>query len=134
MSRLKLFFFNTIILTFTSLLMSGVGLFFNVYVANKLGSEGAGIFELIMSIFTFMTTFANSGISLAATRIVAEELDGNHGTCLKLAMRKCILYSLCFGLLACFVLLLSSRLLLFCSFTWQSNLLPFIYDGNQYAI
>jgi len=36
-----------------------------------------GIFELIMSIFTFATTFANSGISLAATRIVAEELDGN---------------------------------------------------------
>lgn len=38
-----------------------------------------GIFELIMSIYTFAITFANSGISLAATRIVAEELDGNGG-------------------------------------------------------
>lgn len=38
-----------------------------------------GIFELIMSIFAFATTFANSGISLAATRIVAEEIDGNTG-------------------------------------------------------
>lgn len=38
-----------------------------------------GIFELIMSIYTFALTFANSGISLAATRIVAEELDGNSG-------------------------------------------------------
>lgn len=37
-----------------------------------------GIFELIMSIYTFATTFANSGISLAATRIVAEEIDGNN--------------------------------------------------------
>ena len=39
-----------------------------------------GIFELIMSIYAFAITFANSGISLAATRIVAEELDGNSGT------------------------------------------------------
>ena len=38
-----------------------------------------GIFELIMSIYAFAITFANSGISLAATRIVAEELDGNSG-------------------------------------------------------
>ena len=45
--------------------------------------KGLGIFELIMSIFTFATTFANSGISLAATRIVAEELDGNTGKRLK---------------------------------------------------
>ena len=52
-------------------------MFFSVYVANKLGSEGAGIFELIMSIYTFAITFANSGINLAATRIVSEELDGN---------------------------------------------------------
>ncbi len=41
MSRLKLFLFNTVILTFTSLFMSLISMFFNVYVANKLGSEGA---------------------------------------------------------------------------------------------
>ncbi len=58
-------------------------MFFSVYVANKLGSEGSGIFELIMSIFTFATTFANSGISLAATRIVSEEIDGNSGIRIK---------------------------------------------------
>lgn len=109
MSRLRLFLFNIIILTLTSLFMSGVSMFFNIYVANKLGSEGAGIFELIMSIFTFATTFANSGISLAATRIVSEELDGNGGAGLKIAMRKCIIYSLCFGILACILLSLSAN-------------------------
>ena len=77
MNRLKNFLFNTMILTFTSLFMSLINMFFSVYVANKLGSEGAGIFELIMSIYTFAITFANSGINLAATRIVSEELDGN---------------------------------------------------------
>ena len=76
-----------------------------------------GIFELIMSIYTFGTTFANSGISLAATRIVSEELDGNSGRGLKIAMRKCILYSLCFGLIALILLWVSARLLFFCAFT-----------------
>lgn len=73
-----------------------------------------GIFELLMSIYTFAITFANSGISLAATRIVSEELDGNNGKNLKLAMRKCILYSLFFGLIALVLLFISARLLFFC--------------------
>ncbi len=42
-----------------------------------------GIFELLMSVYTFMITFANSGISLAATRIASEELDGNSGRRIK---------------------------------------------------
>ncbi len=75
MKRLKLFIFNTIILTLTSLFMSFVNMFFSVYVAKTLGSEGSGIYELLMSIFGFGITFANSGISLASTRITSEELD-----------------------------------------------------------
>lgn len=57
--------------------MSLINIFFSIYIAKKLGSEGAGVFELIMSVYTFGITFANSGISLAATRITSEELDGN---------------------------------------------------------
>ena len=41
MNRLKRFLLNTVILTLTSLFMSSVNMFFSVYVANKLGSEGA---------------------------------------------------------------------------------------------
>jgi len=62
-----------------------------------------------MSIFTFATTFANSGISLAATRITSEELDGNGGKGLRVAMKKCILYSLFFGFIAMGLLFLSAR-------------------------
>lgn len=89
--------------------MGLINIFFDIYIANKLGSEGAGIFELIMSIFTFATTFANSGISLAATRITSEELDGNGGKGLKIAMKKCILYSLFFGFIAFILLCLSAN-------------------------
>ena len=88
MNRFKLFLFNTIILTLTSILIRAIDMFFSVYVANKIGSEGSGLFELIMSIYLFATTIANAGISLAATRIVAEEVDTNGSSGVTIAMRK----------------------------------------------
>ena len=67
MRRAKLFFINGIILTSTSLLMRGIGLIFNIYVANQVGSETLGIFSLIMSIYMFAITVATSGIGTACT-------------------------------------------------------------------
>lgn len=104
MNRFKRFVMNTIILTLTSILMKSIGMTFSVYVTSIIGSEGTGLFELIMSIYLFAITLANSGISLAATRIVAEELDSASGNGTKVAMHKCIGYSLFFGLLACILL------------------------------
>lgn len=111
MKRLKLFLFNTIILTLTSILIKTIDMFFSVYVANKIGSEGSGLFELIMSIYLFAATFANAGIHLAATRIVAEEFDTNSGKGVYFAMQKCIFYSLFFGTLSAIILFLSSSFL-----------------------
>ena len=104
MNRFKRFVMNTIILTLTSILMKSIGMSFSVYVTSIIGSEGTGLFELIMSIYLFAITLANSGISLSATRIVSEELDSAYGNGTKVAMHKCIGYSLFFGLLACILL------------------------------
>lgn len=108
MKRLKLFLFNTIILTLTSILIRTIDMFFSVYVANKIGSEGSGLFELIMSVYLFASTFANAGIHLAATRIVAEEFDTIGGNGVYYAMKKCISYSLFFGTLSCAILFIGS--------------------------
>ena len=111
MNRLKLFLYNTFILTLTSILIRIIDMFFSVYIANKIGSEGSGLFELIMSIYLFASTIANSGISLAATRIVAEEYDivGHSGVVS--AMKKCISYSLFFGTFACVLLFVLAPIL-----------------------
>ena len=81
-------------------------MFFDIYVANKIGSEGSGLFELVTSVFMFAVTFANSGIYLAATRIVGEEIDLGNASGSKIAVKKCIQYSLFFGILACILLLI----------------------------
>ena len=46
---------------------------FNIYVANKVGSEAIGVFSLVMSIYNFAITVATSGLSIACTCIVSEE-------------------------------------------------------------
>lgn len=110
MKKIQIFLFNTVILIVTSLIISSCSMFFDIYVANKIGSESIGLFGLIMSVYMFAMTIANSGISLASTRIVAEELSMNSESGAKIAIQKCILYSLFFGSIACILLILLSPL------------------------
>ncbi len=98
MRKTKLFFINGIILTSTSLAMRGIGLIFNIYVANKVGSEAIGVFSLLMSVYSFAITVATSGIGIACTCIVSEEFaKGNYINGLK-AVKTSILFALLLGI------------------------------------
>lgn len=96
MKKIQRFFLNAMIMTATSLLMNAVGVWFNLYISGKIGAEGMGVFQLIMSVYSFTVTFAASGINLASTRLVAEEAASPNGN-VKGAMRRCFVYALLFG-------------------------------------
>ncbi len=98
MVQKKQFIKNVVLLTAVSLLMRTVSFSFNVYVANKITASGMGLFALIMSAYNFGITFATSGINLASTKVIAEEIA--QGKSKKKAVRKCIIYALFFGILA----------------------------------
>lgn len=98
--RIKVFLFNGILLTITGLVMKAIGMFFNVYISNKIGTEAVGLYQLIMSVYMFAITLANSGINLATTRIVSEQDAFGMDAGIKKAMRKCLSYSLVMGCLA----------------------------------
>lgn len=100
MRKLKLFLINAAILTLTSLVIRTTGVFFSVYISNKIGALGMGLYQLIMSVYSFAITVASSGAGLASTRLVAEELAHGSHTGIKRAMRRCVCYSAFFGLLA----------------------------------
>ena len=101
MRRIRVFLFNGILLVLAGLGMRTVDMFFNVYISNKIGTEAVGIYQLVMSVYLFFITMANSGINLATTRIVSEqEAYGMEGGIRK-AMRKCLTFSLFTGCLAC---------------------------------
>lgn len=60
-------------MTVTSILMRVIGMGFNIYISNKIGSESVGIFSLVMSVYLFFVTVATSGLSMAVTCILPEE-------------------------------------------------------------
>lgn len=108
MRKAKLFVINSTILTLTSFIIRTVGMSFNVYVSNKVGSECTGLFQLILSVYLFAITLATSGISIAATRLVSEELAKSKPKGAKIIIRKCIIYSLILGIASGIIILLFS--------------------------
>ncbi len=100
MKRAKRFFVNGIILGCTTIFLRGAGLIFNVYITNTIGAEGIGLFGLIMSVYMLATTVASSGASLAATRLVTEELSLHCHRGMQKVMMVCMGYTLIFGVLS----------------------------------
>ena len=69
----KILLINTLIIMATSLLFNTIGISFRVFLSNKIGTEGMGLLQLIISIYMIATLFVVSGINVAVTRLVAEE-------------------------------------------------------------
>lgn len=65
---------NTFLLTFSTMSLGILGMVFRIYLSNQIGSEGMGLYQLIMSINVFAWTIAISGIRLTLTRLIAEEI------------------------------------------------------------
>jgi len=102
--RKKRFIINAAITSSSSAIMNLVGISFNVYISNKVGPAGVGLFQLIMSVYGFSVTLASSGINLAATRMVADDLARKEKNATDYIMKKCLAYSAFFGFLS-FILL-----------------------------
>lgn len=102
MKKVKIFILNTLVLLSSSIILQIIGMFFNVYISNKVGSEAVGVFALVSSVYMFGITLATSGINIATTRVISEELAYNNTEGIKIFAKKCILISLFTGLLASF--------------------------------
>lgn len=89
--------YNTLLLTGTSLLMSLIGMAFQVWLVGRIGSAGIGLYQLVLSVTNLIATFAISGIRFAATRLISEELGSDNSSGIRSAMSRCLLYGLFFG-------------------------------------
>ena len=106
MIQKKLLICNTFLLTGASLLMSCIGIAFQVWLVGRIGSAGIGLYQLVLSVTGLAATFAVSGIRFASTRLIAEELGALNCGGIRAAMLRCLAYGLIFGLAAGAILLL----------------------------
>lgn len=103
MKRKKLII-NALILTCTTMIIGFISTSFRVYLSNKIGPEGMGLYQLIMSISIMTSTIAISGIRVTTTRLIAEELGRGNKNKIKNIMKKAFCYSLFFSSLSCIIL------------------------------
>lgn len=108
MKKARKFLLNTMILTGTSMLLRTIGMSFTVYISNKIGSEGVGVYQLLISVYSFGVTMATAGVGLTSTRMVADQLVRGSPAGARSAMRKCFAFSLLCSLAASALLFFGS--------------------------
>lgn len=108
MKRFKTFVLNTAILSISSLVMNIIGMIFNVYISNKIGTQALGVYQLIISIYTFAITLATSGISIAVTHLVSQKLALKQYADVKKITKQAIILSMIIGSIAMIILILLS--------------------------
>ena len=96
--------YNTMLLTCSSLLMSCIGMAFQVWLVGRIGSAGIGLYQLTISVTNLGATFAISGIRFASTRLVSEDLGYENPAGIQGAIKRCLTYALFFGTAAAIIL------------------------------
>lgn len=106
LKKSKLFLVNTIIIMASSLIIKIITSCFDIFLANKIGAEAIGLYSIIMSIYIFAVTIATSGINLASTKVIAEELENKNLASIPKIVKRCFLYSLITGTISCLLLII----------------------------
>ncbi|MEG2983317.1 MAG: oligosaccharide flippase family protein [Peptostreptococcaceae bacterium] len=102
--RRKKIIINALIMTFSTIIFGFVSMFFRVYLSKKIGPEGMGLYQLIMSVYFMAITFSSAGIRIAITRLVAEQVGRGNKKAIKSIVNKGCIYSLFFSVLTALVL------------------------------
>lgn len=109
--KYRIFIKNAAILTATSLLLRTAGMFFRVYLSGKIGAEGMGLYQLIVSVYVLGATFATSGICTAVTRMTADELVKGTAKSVRSVLRRAVLLSLVIGTVSTAVIYFGAELI-----------------------
>lgn len=105
----RVFLKNAAILTVSALILRALSLLLRVWLAQKIGPAGIGQYQLILSIFLPAVSIASGGISLTVTRLTSLALGQQKPGRIRSGVRRCLLFSLCFSVFACLLLILSAR-------------------------
>lgn len=103
MTRKGKFFRNAIILTAGSLILRFINIGFRAYIAQNIGTDGMGMYQLIFSLFMLASTICTSGAGFVVTRLSAEG-KGSEET-----IKKCCCIALLVSLSAAAIFLLGAN-------------------------
>lgn len=94
----KKFFLQGAALTAVSLFLRVTNMGYRSYLSQVMGSEGMGLYQLILSIFMLTVTLSTSGISLAVTRMVTAAIAGGRRETVRSVVARCFCFCLTISL------------------------------------
>lgn len=100
------FILNSCILILSSLFIKILSSFFEIYIANMIGATAVGAFGIIMSIYFLGVTLATSGIHLATTKVLSEEIEKKNLGNIKKVIKRSLTYSFIMGCVAYLLIVL----------------------------
>ena len=103
--------YSTLILTIASIITRIIGMVFRVYLSNQIGAVGMGLYQMIISVYSFASTFACSGIVVAVSSLVSAHLARHEGKCAKYILHFCVTLSVVLGITAGAVLYFCSDII-----------------------
>lgn len=69
------YFKNAALLTGSDVVLRLAGMGLRIWLANALGGVGMGLYQLVLAVYGLFVTLATAGISVAAARLLTEELS-----------------------------------------------------------
>ena len=94
MSGRKPIFYSALLLTGVNLLLRLVGTSFQVYLSSRIGAEGIGLLQLVLSVGVMAMVAGTAGIRTATMYLTAEELGNKQNGSIRWVLSGCIGYSL----------------------------------------
>lgn len=86
-------FYGALLLTGVNLLLRFIGTSFQVYLSGRIGAEGIGLLQLVMSVGSMALVAGMGGIRTATMYLTAEELGRKHPERTIWVLSGCLLYS-----------------------------------------
>ena len=118
MSRKLPIFYSALLLTGVNLLLRLVGTSFQVYLSSRIGAEGIGLLQLVLSVGSMALVAGMAGIRTATMYLTAEELGKKRPGNVTWVLSGCTLYSiLCSGIVAAIIYIFAP----FLAKTWIGN-------------
>ena len=79
----KTFITGAIILMIAGFISRIIGFIYRIYLSNLIGAEGMGLYQLIVPIYSLIILTLTSGVSIAVSKMVAEEAAKGHNINIK---------------------------------------------------
>ena len=66
------------ILTLTNLITGSLSFIYRVFLTRAIGSEGVGVYQLVLPLYLLFITLVSGGITTAVSKLIAEQTPGSN--------------------------------------------------------